>query len=202
MRLEWLDGNGSVFAKAKVQIAGGQSVCCPAPEICWTNRTNSPRGSSNRMEFWGGQWKSYKREWMNVIAFDLSHSQRQQSGKPFIWWFPLRPGKNITNSDKLLHRWLLMKTNLLSLARMGALCRWIPHTLSSAPNPKTFLWLNTKKGKWNLESWNYLWRNACEGEKTFGIALFGFAANLFENKGKSFTFCGWIIHLLVHLDAC
>lgn len=26
MRLEWLDGNGSVFAKAKVQIAGGK-VC-------------------------------------------------------------------------------------------------------------------------------------------------------------------------------
>lgn len=105
------------------------------------------------MEFWGGQWKSYKREWMNVIAFDLSHSQRQQSGKPFIWWFPLRPGKNITNSDKLLHRWLLMKTNLLSLPRMGALCRWIPTLWVQPQTPKPFFGWTQKKGNgiWNHE---------------------------------------------------
>lgn len=43
MRLEWLDGNGSVFAKAKVQIAGGKVCVVQLPKSAGPTGLIPPR---------------------------------------------------------------------------------------------------------------------------------------------------------------
>lgn len=63
---------------------------------------------------------------------------------------------------------------------------------------KTFVWPSTK---WVNGIWNH--KIIYEGmparaKGPLALPFSGFAANLFENKGKSFTFCGWIIHINIY----